>query len=672
MKKLVKKLVAVAMAVSMTTMAMLGGVTMAFAESSTGVGLCAHAMKAYNEDWQYVWGGTSYGAVDCSGLIWSYNGVGGIRVDMLGASDEWGYVSSGIPNIHGLGLHQPGHVGIYIGSGMAIDARDEYSDVVLQSVYGKSWVEWFKIDGVSYPSNGWVLFNGNSFYYENGEYIVNTTRTLNGVTYTFDSSGASNIAPPQSAYAATDYSSSSVPTVNQTPPADEEPSYETEEPSQIETPSEPEPQPEPEPEPEPEPAPEPEPEPEPSQTPAEEPEENDTVEAPVEENVTVASYGDENDTVLEIQKRLAALGYLTSGDSTTGYFGTDTHEAVVIFQNNSKIEITGIVDKKTYDAMMSDDAQSGYTTLKVGDYDDGQSTPITRLQTKLAALGYYTDDITGVYGKATECAVKLFQTETGFRATGEADGKTQIALYDENAVKNPNTGAITYHMQSALVTQVQARLIELRYYTGTPSEKFDAETLKAVNAFQKAAGFEEAKILTAEQIELLNSDDAPKGSAYDDLTVGYSGDDVSELQSKLTAIGNYSGSSTSVYTEELAEAVKQFQTENGMEATGIADKQTREAINTEASRQNSEVGNKVILNTAKISDRALAGVAEAKVQSVQMTETANAGSNTDAIKALLTTAIVLCAAIFMTVVFMVEIKKYNAKTKKQAQRVRKF
>lgn len=180
------------------------------AASSTGVGLSAHALKAYNEGWKYVWGGSSAGAVDCSGLIYSYNHVGGTRTNMLGSSSEWGYVSKGIPRIHGLGLHQPGHVGVYIGSGLAIDARDSNSNVVKHKVSSKAWVEWFKVVGVNYPNKGWVKFDGDSFYYENGQYIVSTSRTMDGVTYNFDSSGKSDKHPSENQYSATDYSSSSV------------------------------------------------------------------------------------------------------------------------------------------------------------------------------------------------------------------------------------------------------------------------------------------------------------------------------------------------------------------------------------------------------------------------------------------------------------------------------
>lgn len=158
------------------------------AASATGVGLSEFVLKAYYEGWSYVYGAMSYGCVDCSGLIMLYNGVGGSRTEMCYVASTKGYMDT-LPRIHGLGLWQPGHVGVYIGSGMAVDARDEYSDVCYQSVYSKKWSMWFKVVGVSYPTTGWETFNGNKFYYENGEYLANTTRTIDGVTYSFGAAG---------------------------------------------------------------------------------------------------------------------------------------------------------------------------------------------------------------------------------------------------------------------------------------------------------------------------------------------------------------------------------------------------------------------------------------------------------------------------------------------------
>ncbi len=203
---IMRKFVSVFAAAVLSAAVALSSPVSVYAESSTGVGLSSHALKAYYENWQYVWGGASPGAVDCSGLIMSYNGVGGNRTDMITVSSDWGYVSDGVPNIHGLGLHQRGHVGIYIGSDAAIDARDRYSDIVYHNVYSKGWKEWFKIAGVSYPNTGWVLFDSKAFYYENGQYITDTSREFDGVVYTFNHDGVSDLLPPNEAYVQTDYS----------------------------------------------------------------------------------------------------------------------------------------------------------------------------------------------------------------------------------------------------------------------------------------------------------------------------------------------------------------------------------------------------------------------------------------------------------------------------------
>lgn len=162
------------------------------ASGATGVGFAEHCMTAYYENWSYVYGGSSYGAVDCSGLFVTYKGVGGNRTDLLGSSSEYGLVSNGIPRIHGLGLKQPGHVGVYVGGGMAVDARDESSGICYQSVSSKKWVYWFKVAGVSYPTTGWQTFEGNQYYYQNGEYVVNCTMNIDGEVYTFGSNGVAH------------------------------------------------------------------------------------------------------------------------------------------------------------------------------------------------------------------------------------------------------------------------------------------------------------------------------------------------------------------------------------------------------------------------------------------------------------------------------------------------
>lgn len=711
MKKIVKRITAVALSVTIAASMAFASTTMAQAESSTGVGLAAHALLAYREGWSYVWGASSYGSVDCSGLIYSYNGVGGIRTDMLASSSTWGYVSNGVPRIHGLGLHQPGHIGVYIGSGIAVDARDENSGVVYHNVYNKSWVEWFKVAGVSYPQNGWVLLDGDSFYYEDGQYIVDTSRTIDGVTYSFDSAGVSNIAPPYSAYEATDYSEV---TAEQAEPVYEEPEYNepeeesyyeeevsqeeesseepvyyeeesSEEESYIEESSEEESS---EPEEtseeesseevseeteeteeseetsteesaeessEPEESSEEVSEEESSQEegPAEESEEEEE-EPEVQINI-IASYGDfdteENKTVSAVQTRLYELGYLTDRDF--GFFGEDTVNAIMLFQDMNGLEVTGIVDDLTHEALNSAEAVSNFVILETGAFDDESNFKISYLQSRLKELKYFYEDVTGFYGKLTKNAVEQFQKDNALEVTGVADDATQKALFDEEAKENPNAGSVSYGQSNAMVLKMNKRLIELRYLDGIVTEDFNDKTLAAVHLYQKTAGLEISDMITAEQLEALYDESAPKSPNYEVLRYGFSGDDVAQLQSRLAALKYYDGKTSGVYNQAVVVAVQKFQKDMGVKVNGKADEKVLDMVKTESQRQSSKVGEQLILQTATIADNALAGLADSKAAELSITK-----QNTDDI--VKTSAVLGIVAIFtalMSVVFVVELKR---------------
>ena len=611
-KSVTKKIVSVAIAAALILSVATTGVLTTSASDSTGVGLSAHALQAYNEHWSYVWGGASYGAVDCSGLFITYNGVGGNRTDLLGSSSEWGYVADGIPRIHGLGLHQPYHVGIYIGSGTAIDARDENSGVVYHDVYSKPWVEWFKVAGVSYPTTGWVLFDGDSFYYENGQYIVNTSRTLDGVTYYFDANGVSNIAPPSSAYSQTDYSTATAAPAPSKPESSTEPEPEP----SVEESSE-----EPEPEPSYEESSEEVSEPE-SSVEESSKEESEVSKEPEKPEFVTLTEGNMDETIAdakitEIQQTLAKLGYYTY--EVTGYYGEATTAAVKDFQAKAGIEVTGNVDEATWNAIFADSAPVKYNSYKSGDYDEEQ-TGIKDIQDKLVALSYLTEGEyeEGKFDGNTVIAMQLFQSANEIEATGEADFNSQLVLFSGSAVENPNAGAVIYGMSGSAVTKLQERLKALRYTTDEPTGIFDDATLKAVNAYQKNAGLEVSNSLSAEELKVFYSDKAVKSEDYDNLQVGYNGSDVKSLEGDLTKLGYYEGSITGEFNDELETAVQDYQKENKLEANGVADDTVRNSITKSIARQGSENAQCIITDTASVANEAMSGLATSKTEKLSL------------------------------------------------------
>ena len=163
----IKKLTAIILSIlTLSSVCVFGGAFSAGA-SGTGAGLAEWALNAYYEGWSYVYGGSTPGAVDCSGLIYSYCGGERCGDPQLNTATARGSVSSGIPNVHGLGLWRPGHVGVYVGDGMEVDARGDAYDMCYESVYGSysGWTYWFKLAAVSYPTNGWEKFSGDYYYY---------------------------------------------------------------------------------------------------------------------------------------------------------------------------------------------------------------------------------------------------------------------------------------------------------------------------------------------------------------------------------------------------------------------------------------------------------------------------------------------------------------------------
>ena len=70
----------------------------------------------------------------------------------------------------------------------------------------------------------------------------------------------------------------------------------------------------------------------------------------------------------------------------------------------------------------------------------------------------------------------------------------------------------------------------------------------------------------------------PEASAYDTLQKGSKGDAVRAMQQRLKDLGYLSGTVDGDFGKGTAKAVSAFQTNAGLEATGIADAATQEAL----------------------------------------------------------------------------------------------
>ena len=116
---------------------------------------------------------------------------------------------------------------------------------------------------------------------------------------------------------------------------------------------------------------------------------------------------------------------------------------------------------------------------------------VTRLQTQLKTLGYYTGEVDGQYGQGTALAVKLFQDQQGLIADGLAGSDTLTSLYSGSAdyyiptpTPSPTPSKLGKGDQGDAVKTLQQRLKDLGYYAGSVDGDYGGGTQEAIRLFQ--------------------------------------------------------------------------------------------------------------------------------------------------------------------------------------------
>lgn len=240
--------------------------------------------------------------------------------------------------------------------------------------------------------------------------------------------------------------------------------------------------------------------------------------------------------VKKIQSQLMVLGYYSG--NLSGHFGEATRAAVMEFQQDVGLPTTGEVDAATLTRMNKMKNRPLYYGVS------GEA--VTRLQTRLTYLSYYTGQIHGHYLESTEKAVREFQHKMGLPATGTADEYTLQVLYSSDARNRAD---------------------------------------EAVNA--KAAAPTEAPV--TEVLEVTDGDEdgtaaqptpgpMPTSGYTSIIQKGATGERVKRVQQRLIDLMYYTGEVTGNYQNKTITAVKNFQQQNGLKATGKVDEDTWNAL----------------------------------------------------------------------------------------------
>lgn len=152
--------------------------------------------------------------------------------------------------------------------------------------------------------------------------------------------------------------------------------------------------------------------------------------------------GAAGDSVLDIQQRLSALGFDTTGDEP-GQYGQATEDAVRRFQEQRGLRDDGVCGEQTWASLV----EAGY---RLGDRMLYLHAPMLRgddvltLQRTLGSLGFDAGRVDGILGPNTASALEHFQRNAGLTTDGICGPATIEALhrFSTKGGDSPTVGSV--------------------------------------------------------------------------------------------------------------------------------------------------------------------------------------------------------------------------------------
>lgn len=315
--------------------------------------------------------------------------------------------------------------------------------------------------------------------------------------------------------------------------------------------------------------------------------------------------GNRGDAVEQLQQRLVDAGITVTG-GVDGIFGQGTQRAVKSFQEQQGYSPTGVVNAATAAALEAIDSSTpvpddepevtdepaaeapanSLVGLKIG----ARSDLVKELQQALMAAGFtVVGGADGIFGALTANAVKSFQNANGLETSGVVDAATAAVLsslghdhdhdHDPSA-SNPFVG-LQYGSLGADVKALQSALLDAGINVrGGADGVFGTATQAAVKEFQASQGLSQSGKVDEATASAISSGATVTGtSAFTGLKAGALGNTVKGLQQALLDAGiDVRGGADGIFGPATANAVKAFQTSQGLEATGVVDAETAAAL----------------------------------------------------------------------------------------------
>lgn len=303
------------------------------------------------------------------------------------------------------------------------------------------------------------------------------------------------------------------------------------------------------------------------------------------------SGGDKGDEVQALQAQLIRFGFLTDG--ADGVYGKNTAAAVQAFQQHLidqginadeiyGVSADGVATGLTQEYLFSATYSTFLTALNPGD----SGAEVRRIERRLAALGYLDAAPDEEYDDYAVSAVTAFQQDAGLEPTGALVRADVDALFSEDA---PMAARYALHDVAqgdggGVAELARQALIQYGFMSGLTGAGYDegmADAVSRANAYLAARGqdalTDDDLTLTVDALEALL--DGGLFGYVEDVAKGADALETARVQLRLSSL---------LYLKEsgvdgdcgpaTAEAIAEFQQNNGLESTGTADAATQAVL----------------------------------------------------------------------------------------------
>lgn len=279
-----------------------------------------------------------------------------------------------------------------------------------------------------------------------------------------------------------------------------------------------------------------------------------------------------------LQAALKRLGYYTG--NITGIYDDNTIMAVLQFQLQYRILDTedahaagyfGVETRKILLSVLeSKEVTMGeIETIALAADEPTQTTSATLLPTSgTSSMNIVSADTLSIPMPRSQMIIGTFSNV----ANQGAPAPRQIAYLDPATAKGAVVASAvtdTSAMTSKEIYALQNQLRSLGYFKDTPSGIWNDKTVKALKMLQaneKITQSGELDADTEKSLDKLWRAHVAKWGFTQELKAGDAVEDVKKLQKFLTTLGFYKGALDGVYSQDLAQAVLDFQIDYGIVA----------------------------------------------------------------------------------------------------------